>query len=578
MLTHKILFLVCKNHEEAKEGYNINKNAMTEKTTKIILLAMLLSFGLNTIAQVAINNDGSPPDGSAMLDVKSTTGGILLPRLTNVQRDAIIYPVAGLFIFNIDESSIQFYNGSTWKAMGNFSCIPQQPTNITGNNYPDCNQSGLTYSIAEIAWASSYNWTIPTDATITGGQGTTDITVDMGTQNGNVSVRAESGCGNSAYKDLPITIGIPAQPGSITGNAYPECNATAIIYSIDAVNGALNYTWTVPSDATIASGQGTTNITVNFVTNSGNISVRAENSCGNSNYSDLAISIGVPVQPGSITGNILPEPNATGVTYSIDAANGATSYNWTVPTDATIASGQGTTNITVDFGITSGSVSVRSENTCGHSNYSDLTITFFTCNDQYTDSRNSQAYNTISIGSQCWFAENLNIGTRIDKVNPQTDNAIIEKYCFRDNDANCTIYGGLYQWDEMMQYITTEGVKGICPDGWHLPSDGEWIVLTDYLGGTDIAGGKMKEAGTTHWYSPNTEATNESGFTGLPGGQLQGDTDNNYYQLTRWGAFWSSSEISSTNVNARYLKYNYKSVTIYSVPKERSISIRCLKN
>jgi len=548
------------------------------KTLKILLLTLLVSLVHVASAQVAINSDGSAPDESAILDLKSTTGGLLLPRMTNVQRDAIVTPAAGLAVFNTDEEALQIYDGTSWKYLSLGSCVPQQPSSITGNNYPGCNQAGVTYSISEVAWASSYNWTVPSDATIASGQGTSAITVDMGTQSGNVSVRAESGCGNSAYQDLPITIGIPAPPGTITGNAYPECNATAIAYSIDAVNGASNYTWTVPSDAIIASGQGTTSITVDFGTNSENVSVRAENSCGNSNYTDLAISIGIPAQPGTISGNILPEPNATGETYSIVAANGATSYNWTVPIDATITSGQGTANVTVDFGTTSGNVSVRSENSCGNSEYKDLAIVFFTCGDQYTDNRNGQAYATVSIGDQCWFAENLNIGVRIDKANPQTDNATIEKYCYGDNDDNCTTYGGLYQWGEMMQYTTTEGVQGICPDGWHLPSELEWVELTDYLGGTNIAGGKMKEAGTTHWASPNTGATNESGFTAMPGGFLQSDTDNNFYQITKWGVFWSSGQISSTNVNARYLIYNEDNVAIYSVSKERSYSIRCLKD
>jgi uncharacterized protein (TIGR02145 family) len=365
--------------------------------------------------------------------------------------------------------------------------VPQQPTSITGNEYPDCNQTGVTYSIAEVAWASSYNWTVPTNATIASGQGSTDVTVNMGTQSGNVSVRAESGCGNSEYKDLVITISTPAQPGSITGNAFPEWNATAIAYSIDAVNGALNYTWTVPSDATIASGQGTTGITVNFVANSGNVSVRAENSCGNSDYTDFAILL-------------------------------------------------------------------------------------FTCGDQYTDVRNSQTYNTVLIGTQCWMAENLNIGTRIDGANNQTNNSTTEKYCYNDDDANCDTYGGLYQWDEMMQYVTTEGTQGICPDGWQLPTDTEWTTLTDYLGGSSIAGEKMKS--TYGWYN-NGNGTNTSGFTGLPGGYRGSDV---FYRLGQFGFWCSSSEYSGTSAWHRYLYYNDGQVWRDYGFKTNGFSVRCLKN
>jgi len=345
---------------------------MKSLKTLFFVFALVASYSIN--AQVAISTDGSSADPSAMLDVKSTTGGLLLPRLTNKQRDEIDSPAEGLFIYNIDEHTIQFHDGSTWKYYAAASCVPQIPASISGNSYPDCNQTGLTYSISSVAWASSYNWTIPTGATLLSGQGTTTISVDMGTQSGNVSVRAESGCGNSAYKDLAITIGIPAQPGSITGNAYPECNTTGLTYSIAAVNGALSYNWTVPSGATLVSGQGTTTISVDMGTQSGNASVRSENNCGYSNYTDFAINILVPAQPGIITGNQVVNPNATGETYSIDAVNGATTYNWTVPADATIVSGQGATIINVDFGTASGNVSVRAENSCGNSIYTDLAI------------------------------------------------------------------------------------------------------------------------------------------------------------------------------------------------------------
>jgi uncharacterized protein (TIGR02145 family) len=88
-----------------------------------------------------------------------------------------------------------------------------------------------------------------------------------------------------------------------------------------------------------------------------------------------------------------------------------------------------------------------------------------------------QTYNTVLIGSQCWLKENLNLGTRIDGSSDQTNNSTIEKYCYDDNDANCTTYGGLYQWNEAMQYVTTAGTQGICPTGWHIPTYAEFQTL-----------------------------------------------------------------------------------------------------
>ena len=187
-----------------------------------------------------------------------------------------------------------------------------------------------------------------------------------------------------------------------------------------------------------------------------------------------------------------------------------------------------------------------------------------------------KTYNTVLIGTQCWFKENLNVGTRINGSQNQTNNGIKEKYCYDDLESNCNIYGGLYQWDEMMQYVTTQGVKGICPDGWHIPTDAEWTTLTNYLGGESVAGGKMKEAGYAHWASPNTGATNTSGFTALPGGGR--GTDGSFDGLTYYAYFWSSTEYSSTYAWYRGLDYDYDDVGRGLNYKTGGFSCRCLQD
>ncbi|MCK5170709.1 MAG: hypothetical protein KAQ75_12590, partial [Bacteroidales bacterium] len=186
-----------------------------------------------------------------------------------------------------------------------------------------------------------------------------------------------------------------------------------------------------------------------------------------------------------------------------------------------------------------------------------------------------QVYNTVLIGDQCWLTENLNIGTMIYTNNNQTDNGVIEKYCYANNTANCDEYGGLYQWNEMMEYTTTLGVQGICPAGWHLPTDAEWQTLVGYLGGSSVAGGKMKETGTEHWYSPNI-ATNESGFTALPGGSRRGSEA--FYNLGRYADFWSATENSSSYAWYRYLCYHRSDVYRYYYYKSRGFSVRCVKD
>ncbi|MCK4664497.1 MAG: hypothetical protein KAT68_16630 [Bacteroidales bacterium] len=188
-----------------------------------------------------------------------------------------------------------------------------------------------------------------------------------------------------------------------------------------------------------------------------------------------------------------------------------------------------------------------------------------------------QVYNTVLIGSQCWLKENLNIGTRINSSQDQTDNGIIEKYCYDDNESKCDEYGGLYQWDEMMQYTTQQGIQGICPNGWHIPTDDEWTTLTDYLGGSNVAGGKMKEIDTVHWNSPNTGATNESGFTGLPGGSRY-YTSGSFHHLGGSGTFWSSSEYIFSSAWSRSLGYGSDGVYRDHDGKGHGISVRCIKD
>jgi uncharacterized protein (TIGR02145 family) len=205
-----------------------------------------------------------------------------------------------------------------------------------------------------------------------------------------------------------------------------------------------------------------------------------------------------------------------------------------------------------------------------------------------TDLRDGKIYNTILLGNQCWLKENLNIGTMITGSQNQTNNNIIEKYCYANNLANCNIYGGLYQWAEIVQYLNgatnitswnpvpSGNITGICPTGWHIPSDIEWTILTTYLGGSSIAGGKMKEPGYSHWNSPNTGATNESNFTALAGGYNDGSFIN--LGIENW--YWASTEYSSTEAWPRELNFSTTSVLRNTTNRIKiyGFNVRCLKD
>ncbi|RLD51916.1 MAG: hypothetical protein DRJ05_17935, partial [Bacteroidetes bacterium] len=196
------------------------------------------------------------------------------------------------------------------------------------------------------------------------------------------------------------------------------------------------------------------------------------------------------------------------------------------------------------------------------------------CGNNFTDQRDGQTYSTVQIGFQCWMAENLNFGTMINGTVNQTDNGTIEKYCYYEATSNCNTYGGLYQWNEMMQYAASGDVKGICPDGWHIPSYNEINTLEDFLGGSYEAGGKMKEAGSAHWNSPNTGATNSSGFTGLPGGDLY--SSGYYSSMGEWGYWWTSTPYGTDAWSMSLYRAGAYS-TMGKIDQDFGLSVRCVR-
>ncbi len=211
------------------------------------------------------------------------------------------------------------------------------------------------------------------------------------------------------------------------------------------------------------------------------------------------------------------------------------------------------------------------------------------CGGLITDPRDGQTYNTVLIGDQCWMAENLNIGERIDATTQMGNNSIIEKYCYDNDPAKCNDYGGLYQWDEMMQYATSQGAQGICMTGWRLPTDNEWKALEGTVDsefpvddpewdnwswrGSDV-GGNLKEISTTHWDAPNAGASNSSGFTAVGGGYTSGSS---FSSLRKFGMYWTSTPQSQSNAIMRGIYYALPTVMRNDYSKSMAISGRCIQ-
>jgi len=188
-------------------------------------------------------------------------------------------------------------------------------------------------------------------------------------------------------------------------------------------------------------------------------------------------------------------------------------------------------------------------------------------------------YDIVKIGTQVWMKQNLNVthyrnGEAIPNVTD--DGAWVGlttgAYCNYNNDANnATTYGRLYNW------YTVADARNFCPTGWHVPSDVEWTTLTTYLGGEGIAGGKLKEIGTNHWNSPNTGATNESGFSALPGGSRI-SSNGTFGNVGFYVSWWASTEYTSAYSIYRYMGWSSNSIYNYYNLNNDGLSVRCLKD
>ena len=185
-------------------------------------------------------------------------------------------------------------------------------------------------------------------------------------------------------------------------------------------------------------------------------------------------------------------------------------------------------------------------------------------------------YKNITIGTQEWMAENLNVehyrnGDPIPQVQDKVEWSKLKTgaWCYYENNSeNGKTYGKLYNW-----YAINDS-RGLAPEGWHIPSDKEWTILSENLGGDSVAGGKLKA--TTLWISPNTGATNESGFTAYPGGSR--DYIGLFNEIERNGYFWSASEFDIGYAWYRALFYDDLVVHRFHYSKEDGFSVRCVKD
>ncbi len=393
----------------------------------------------------------------------------------------------------------------------------------------------------------------------------------------------------------PVSVAISANPSESV------CSGTNVTYTATPVNGgsAPVYQWKV-NGALV----GTNSPTYTYPPVNGDLvtcELTSDMPCatGNPAPSNSIAATVDPVQAVGVTivASANPVVPSTSVTFTATPVNGGSSptYQWkvngtNVGTNSPAYTYTPVNNDNIVCVLTSSLTACVTGNPATSSTIVMSVAYGIPCPGTPTVTYGNKTYNTVQVGTQCWLKENLNIGTMIAGTTEQTNNSVIEKYCYNNDTASCNVYGGLYEWAEVVQYLNnatntttwnpvpTGLVQGICPSGWHLPTNAEWGALMTYLGGQSVAGGKLKEAGFTHFASPNTGATNLSGFTGLPGGQ-RWSTGEFKYQ-TNSGQFWTCTTGASPATDVYYggVSYSTALATNGQFYKVTGISVRCIKN
>ncbi len=228
---------------------------------------------------------------------------------------------------------------------------------------------------------------------------------------------------------------------------------------------------------------------------------------------------------------------------------------------------------TMIFNTTTNSINIRRNGNWFEAGLT-LVIPEWTCGSRFTDTRDGKSYRTVKIGNQCWMAENLNVGQAVNFTSGQSDNGVIEKYVYNNDAQNGSVYGGLYTWNEAMNYSIVKGSQGICPEGWHVPTDQEWQEMEMALGMTQS---EALKANTWRGTDQGTQLGpgGGSGYDALYSGRSVPGFG--FTALETFEYIWTSNE-SGINAWRRCLDISSPKVGRYdSFPKTYGMSVRCVR-
>jgi uncharacterized protein (TIGR02145 family) len=488
-------------------------------------------------------------------------------------------PLGTVQVNEIDQS--QPTNCNTLTPLYNVTINPNPSPVITGPATP-CGQTVCTYTIGTAQANHAYLWTVTGGTPLSGTN--SGINVTWGNTNPVTISMQESityapgvVCTTTAPAFLVTLVLIPDAAGTISGTPA-VCQTWARTYTVAPINNADSYTWWyVPATGvTITNNGASANLAFDLTAASGSLYVKGNKTgCASGPTSPAyAITVNTPPyvaitacndikttstsRPFSLKGGVPP-----GGQYLIDGA--AAVGGIFDPTALSI-----TTHL-VTYTYTD-------HNTCVSTTTSSVGITIIpgspagTCPTSFTDPRDNKTYRAVNMGTHCWMLDNLAYGNALTPLTlEQRDNCTPEKYCLV-SDPSCTTYGGLYQWDELMQYqvpATGQLLQGLCPPEWHVPTQTEWQLLIDGQtnAGNGIAGGDLKDP--------------------LPAFGFKALLLGIYYQNTLWDftsgnltatMFWTSTNSGTTRAVARGLNIFEPSVSRYVSGRSNAFPVRCVKD
>ena len=446
---------------------------------------------------------------------------------------------------------------------------PLPVPSISGPSSICVGSSGVVYTTQP--GMTNYIWNVSAGGTVTAGgtNNSSSVTITWNTpglQSVSVNYHNANGCTAATATVYNVTVNpLPGAAGIITGSAVICQGASGVAYSVGAVANATSYAWTlVPAAAGTISGN-TLSITINWSAafiGTASLTVEGVNACGNGSLS-LVFSILVNPNP-IVTYTICTDSITTLTAYPIHLREGipqggtwsGAGVNTATSTFNPAAAGIGPHAITYSYTNVYSCVSTASRN---------ITVINpgpFSCGNSMTDVRDNKHYQTVQIGTQCWMSENLNFGVMIAGSITQRDNCIPEKYCYNDLAADCGPQT-YYQWDELMAYYDSPAIQGICPPGWHVPSEIEWNLLFSNYINNGFAGAALKSTGF-------------SGFNALVSGVNFFNQDYIFNNFA--GFYWSSNSEGPYKAWAHGMNSFDPSVSFYPSSRSNAFSVRCIMN